>query len=147
MGPTLTKVTTNTRGTTDCTKDADCYAASTVNGGSRTEATTDAVKKLRCCMYYELVKPSDNDLGKVVIDSYTTRGISMKENTYTKACNTNYPASFTNFADVGKYDSATGKLTGNSTYGNAEIKLYCDGGAAALAVASAAVAAITISLN
>ena len=91
MGSTLTKVTTNTAGVIDCTKDADCFATSTVNGGSRTVATTDADKKLRCCMYFELMKEADNTVGKAVQTLYTTYGYPLGVNKYSKICNYNYP--------------------------------------------------------
>ena len=144
MGSTLTKVTTNTGGTIDCTKDADCYAAN--SAGSKTVATTDADKNKRCCMYYELMKEADNTVGKATQTLYTTYGYPLGLNKYSKICNYNYPSTITNASTGGTYDAAKGIFTADATNGKYELKEYCDGGAAALAVASAAVAAITVSL-
>ena len=92
MGGTLANVTTNTNGVIDCTTDADCFKASTKNGGAIVEASSVADKAIRCCMMYELTKDASNTAGKDLIKTYKTMyGLDLKVGSYTKACNNNYP--------------------------------------------------------
>jgi hypothetical protein len=92
MGATLVNVTTNSNGVIDCKTDADCFAASTKNGGAIVVASTAADKATRCCMYYELMKPPGNKAGGDILKSYKTDyGLDLKPGFYTKACNNNYP--------------------------------------------------------
>ena len=59
-------------------------------------------------------------------------GWSVDSETYTRVCNYDYPTVFNNYGFL--YDHATNEYT--SLYGDDKWRLYCDGGATALKVAS-----------
>ena len=146
MGGTLVAVSTNTAGVIDCTKDSDCFAANAKNGGTQPAATTVADKAERCCMMYQLMKKPNTTSGTTLITKYKTDyGLDLKEGSFTKACNYNYPTQIA-FAKQQNYNVMTGEYTANSSVGSYVLKEYCAGGAVALAATAATTAALAVSM-
>ena len=137
-----------------CTKDADCYAA--VSSLSVAAATTDAEKKKRCCQYMGYTTAPDQGTAAQKALGATTQlslnlnyGLPLAKGDYTRFCNNDYPATL----PVGKgsntlitYDTKTGLVQYPIDYGKMATTQYCDGGAKALAVAGAVALATAISL-
>ena len=144
------KMVTPTKvGTTDygCKADADCYKAN----GLITLASTDAEKKKRCCMYYEVVTaPSGTNkaTGDTELLAYkTSYGLPTTAGEATKYCNLDYPTSIAALKVLQpSYSASTGEFTADSASGAYKVKTYCDGSAAALQVAAVVGAAVTISM-
>ena len=65
----------------------------------------------------------------------------------TKYCNYTYPTTIEALKLTSTYDSKTGIAQYAADVGNIAVKTYCDGSATALAVATTAVVALTVSLN
>ena len=137
-----------------CTKDADCYAASTIyNDGAVSAATTTAEKAKRCCMYFGMTTiPSgtgkaNGDLSANLLA--LNWGLPLNIESYTTICNMDYPTTipikgFGNSAAA--WDAKTNLLTYTSANGGMVTKQYCDGSASALAVAGTAVVAAAVSM-
>lgn len=141
-----------------CTLDADCYPASTANPVFAV-ATTDAEKKIRCCMSMGYTTAPANsgsiffDLSALYLAGMNTYyGMPITSTgTYTKVCSLNYPADMPYLVDILGL-----KITGSSRSGDTwtvpaangswASTQYCDGSATALAVAGTAVAAIATSM-
>ena len=124
-----------------CAADADCYVANTNLTVNEAAATTDANKKLRCCMRTELIEDSDTTAGKAAVTTNKGLGYASEEKTYTKICNYGYAAFYTSLGT--EYVSSTLMWTDASKN---QYKLYCDGGAQALAISAAAATAVAISM-
>jgi hypothetical protein len=85
-------------------------------------ASTVADKALRCCMYYELMKDAENKAGKDLIKVYKTDyGIDLKKDSYTKACNNNFPTQIA-YAKQQTYSLKTGIYVSNAAQGAYELK-------------------------
>ena len=139
-----------------CTKDADCYAASTIySNGAVSAATTTAEKAKRCCMYFGMTtipsgtssEMSNGDLDANLMKLYY--GMPLSTGYYTTICNMDYPATipikgYGNSAAA--WDAKTNVLTYTSVNGGLVTKQYCDGSASALAVAGTAVVAAAVSM-
>lgn len=92
-------------------------------------------------MRTELMTAADTTAAKATITTMKGLGYSTEVGTYTKICSYGYAAWFTAMGT--KYVSSTYLYT--DTDKNV-LKLYCDGGAQALAVSTAAAAAVVISM-
>lgn len=157
MGAKFTALTA-TGTATACTKDADCYPASTKSGGIYAVATTDAEKAKRCCQYQEvLVLPTGDATVKATGDSllegWTSDGLSIVVGEYGLRCSTDYPANWTYMESMKTtwgatmvVDAKTGVVTLPVDKSGSSWKMYCDGGAAVLAVATTAAVALTVSV-
>ena len=71
-----------------CTADADCYKDN--SSLSEAVATTDAEKKLRCCIRTELMVADTTTAGKDEVTSKKGKGWSSEVKTYTKICDYSY---------------------------------------------------------
>ena len=78
-------------------------------------------------------------------------GVVLEIGTYNKYCVSDYPASIALYTVAGQttyngYDAKTGLLKYAKINGAFEAKTYCDGGAQALALATVAAAAVSVSM-
>ena len=145
-----TKVTFGGTASTDlaCKVDADCYKAL----GGIAAATTDATKKIRCCMYYEVVR-APAGTGKAAGDTEllamkTAYGVPTTAGEATKYCQTDYPTYIAgvNVSQPTYKNSSSGEFTADSASGDYKVQTYCDGSATALQVAAVVGAAVSISM-
>ena len=137
-----------------CTKDADCYAASTIyTNGAVSAATTTAEKAKRCCMYFAMTtEPSgtnktSGDFSAAFLN--LSWGLPLNTESYTTICNMDYPATIPikgSGNSAAAWDAKTNVLTYTSANGGLVTKQYCDGSASALAVAGTAVVAAAVSM-
>ena len=131
-----------------CKTDADCYKAF---GDVATAATTDAEKKERCCLYYEIIDPpsgtykADGEADLLKYKKYF--GVPTTAGEATKICMPKYPEFFTALATSNPtFDVKTGEVTSAADKGQYKVQIYCDGSAAALQVAAVVGAAVSISM-
>jgi hypothetical protein len=89
-----------------CTLDADCYPASAANPVFAA-ATTDAEKKIRCCLYMGYTTAavgSDNiffDVSALYIGGMQTYyGMPISTGSYSKICALNYPTGLPYLVDI-----------------------------------------------
>lgn len=141
-----------------CKLDADCYPASTANP-VYVVATTDAEKKIRCClsMGYTTAPANSSNLFFDVSALYlagmnTYYGMPITSTgTYSKICALNYPADLPYIVNI-LGTKITGSTRSGDTWtvpadqGSWATTQYCDGSATALAVAGTAVAAIATAM-
>ena len=109
-----------------CTKDADCYAASTI--ASVSAATTTAEKAKRCCMYLGMTtipsgtssEMSNGDLDANIMNLYF--GMPLSTGYYTTICNMDYPTTIplkgNVFGSTTTWDASTNIQTYGSTAGS-----------------------------
>ena len=134
-----------------CKVDDDCYTASVATTPDQVLLVTDAEKSKACCMIFGVVAvptgtTAEIAIGDVALKDYTDAGLSKTVGEATKYCNQDYPVTFTDIEKVVGVTNADGLVTFSTTDGALSYKLFCDGGAATLAAATAAVAVATISL-
>ena len=84
--------------------------------------------------------------GDAILTAYKAMGLPTVVGEATKYCNRDYPAKVASYEASDKNSIDDDVLTYTAAYGNVAFKSYCDGGAATLAAATAAVAVATISL-
>merc|ERR1712100_332265 len=135
MGPKLSNPASTV--VTSCTKDADCYGATVKVGGTTVSAaaTTDAAKKLICCLRVEPTVLGTTTAAKTAVTSNnTTYGYPKNTGEYAKICQTAYPTYFTSIGTSPNKYAAPVYTDANKN----EYKVYCDGGAKALALGAAA---------
>ena len=150
--------TVNTNGIS-CKIDADCTGAVTygVNKTARAAITVAADKAKYCCNIIGLTKAAsgttaETTQAKTLFTSYKNSvGVVLEIGTYTKYCVSDYPATITSYTVAGQtsyngYDAKTGLLKYAKINGAFEAKTYCDGGAQALALATVAAAAVSVSM-
>ena len=130
-----------------CSVDDDCYK---VLGGA-SEATTDTEKGIRCCMRYGVLTAPSGDNSAVgdaeLLAANTSYGVPTVAGEETKYCQTDYPTYLAALkVSQPTYDDTTGEFTADSASGDYKVVTYCDGSAAALQVAVAVGAAVTISM-
>ena len=144
-----------------CKTDADCtnkrqYGLST-NQTFYTAITVAADKAKACCLYHEVTKAPSGTTAEIkeATDSFKSTnesvGLTSTVGEYNKFCTTNYPRMITDYTTAGStsyssYDAKTGLLKFTQAKGAVEMKSYCDGGAQALALATVAAAAVSVSM-
>ena len=144
MGAKFTSLITSpaplTQPSLKCAKDSDCYGEYTLASTTIAAATTDAEKAKRCCAYTELTKaPSGANQAvgdAVLLAASLITGVAYKTGEYTKSCSLDYPSTMKSYT--------TGAFISTPALGDYEFRYYCDGGAAKLAVATAASVSITL---
>ena len=148
----------NLYGGTGCKTDVDCTNERKIGVGGATvvPAITDAAAKAKtCCLYNALTKDASGTDAEIALakaewkKEYEGYGLKNVVGYYNKVCFTDYPAVISNFYDKTKYegyDSKTGTGTALKANGAYQFKVYCDGGANALAFATIAAASATISM-
>ena len=84
--------------------------------------------------------------GNEILDNSKKYGLPNVVGEAVKYCTNDYPKTIADYATSDIKTYADDVLTYNAANGNIAFKTYCDGGAATLAAATAAVAVATISL-
>ena len=144
---------------TPCKKDVDCtngtakYGIAGVSTAIAITGTGNIAKS--CCMYYEPTKKASGTTAQIAVSTASNTslnqsyGLTSTVGEYNLYCNTDFPSLITSFkttTSYASYDSKTGLVVGLAANGASEAKFYCDGGAQAVAFATLAVAAASISM-
>ena len=162
MGAKFTALTTSTATVNKygraCKTDVECTNGTLKYGVSNTTATAITVAAdiaKSCCMYYEPTKKASGTTAQIAVSTASNTslnesyGLTSTVGEYNLYCNTDFPSLITSFkttTSYASYDSKTGLVVGLAANGASEAKFYCDGGAQAVAFATLAVAAASISM-